>query len=95
MTDKTNPIEQEKQPRSELAAKQRMNPVQRYRSEGGRKSTPMMAIAAFCYTCQGGSSDGDAVRKVQAAVRDCSQKDCVLWSHRGWKTMASFKQGKR
>lgn len=87
MTEKKEDAEVKK-PRSELANKQRMNPVQRYRAS--ERKTPMAAIAAFCYGCQGGSPDGDAERIVQAAVRDCEAQECPLWAHRGWLTMHSY-----
>jgi hypothetical protein len=91
MTDETDKTEQaapEKKQRSALADKQRMNPVQRYKT--GDRKTPMAAIAAFCYGCQGGSSEGDAERIVQAAVRDCEATECTLWAHRGWLSMHSY-----
>lgn len=86
MSDKPDDYVEPK--RTPLANKQRMNPVERYRVADSK--TPVLAISAFCYCCQGGSKEGDAVRMVQAAVRDCSQEDCPLWAHRGWQGMTSY-----
>ena len=52
------------------------DPVQRYED----KNTRATAIAAFCCACMGYPGEG-----YRASIRDCTSKDCSLYSWRPYK----------
>lgn len=71
-----------------LARKQRRDPVQR---AAENPKSLKLAICAMCWLCK---DDGAGTpHKTKAAVRDCAEKTCPLWLHRGWQTVTTAKQG--
>jgi hypothetical protein len=46
-----------------------------------------LAIAAFCYQCQG--ADDEHPNLTKARVRDCKVVTCRLWRHRGWRNIST------
>lgn len=53
-----------------------------------------LAIAAHCYhECQGETATNSHSTKF--LVKNCADKGCVLWPHRGWQTMTGGNLKKR
>jgi len=53
-----------------------------------------LAIAAHCYhDCQGETATNSHGTKL--LIKNCPDKGCVLWPHRGWQTVTGGNVGKR
>ena len=81
-TDTTN-ITSDK-PLSPRAALQRRTPAER---AAAAPKDLKLAIAAFCFRCQGNGKDGP--HRTKARVRDCEARDCELFPHRGWQSITT------
>ena len=61
------------------------NPITR--ANATRQSTPTLAIAAYCYRCQGGrEADKRTLLDLRREVRDCGTRRCALWSVRPYRS---------